>query len=145
VFSVLKVVVILVVLITLETTLALLFLGLLPCLFLVLWFTNKYVEKNFMEFKKLNDAEMGIVEHDFQRLEQIKLNNLASLRFESFAGLISKYARRTVILNTLTESVKSAFELICNVFMVILLFIGINMVIQGRLTVGSLIAFYGYF
>jgi ABC-type multidrug transport system fused ATPase/permease subunit len=145
IFNIVKIIIVLIVLITLDTKLAILFLILLPILFVVLWLTNKYMEKNYSEYKKLNDDEICNIEHDYQRLESIKINNLIEYKFTLFSNFANNYTKRIITLDILAAGVRNLFELICNIFMVIMFFIGIYLIKLDQLTIGSLIAFYGYF
>jgi ABC-type multidrug transport system fused ATPase/permease subunit len=145
IFSITKILIIFIFLFLMEIRLALVFVLLIPALLLILRLSNKYVEKNYIEYKELNDSELTIVDRDYQCIEQIKSDNLLSKHVNDFHSFLNIYSKNVIKLNTLSAAVSNIFELVCNLFMVALFFMGVRMIAANELTVGSLIAFYSYF
>ena len=143
-FDTIKVIVIFIILININTKLALLCLSIVPLMIITFRFNQNKIEKinqhiidmNAEVEKELSDTFQGIVEYKCFAVEESGMNRAY--------WALKEYQQTEINKNTLLSRYRNTLSFCSHIGEVILLYFGINEISQNRLSFGDYIAFTGY-
>lgn len=120
---------------------------LLSSLFIVflLFFFNRFIVKTNIERKKRNDLRISLFQEIFLSIKTIKGFNILKSIKNRLNNTVDDYTKWHTKLNMNRFSLREITLGIVDVFKVISIFIGIRLIINGNMTLGTITIIYSYY
>ena len=111
----------------------------------ILFYFNKYISKTNTERKLRNDKRISLFQEIFLSIKTIKGFNILNIINNRLNKIIDDYIRWHTKLNMNRFSLREIALGIVDVFKIISLIIGINLIINGNMTLGTITIIYSYY
>ncbi len=128
----------------LHLKLALITLSVIPVLFIIMAFWQRYAKSTFIRIRRAIAIVNGALNENITGVRVVQSLNRQTLNLKHFEGLNREHLDANVEAARLTGILQPTVELLTGTSMAVVVFVGGLMVVDGTLAVGVLIAFALY-
>jgi len=111
----------------------------------ILFYFNKYISKTNTERKIRNDKRISLFQEIFLSIKTIKGFNILNVIKDRLNNTVDDYIKWHTKLNMNRYNLRECTLGIVDLFKIISLVIGINLIIKGNMTLGTITIIYSYY
>lgn len=129
---------------TINATLAIWFVGMVVALFILVYMISKVVTPLYHKIRQKNDQLISLTREQIEGMRLIRVFNAKSFELSEFATVNQKYTQAQLKLGNLSNLLTPLSYLIVNGTLLLLLWHGHLLILDGHLSQGKIVALMNY-